>query len=258
MAASRLFAALCFKRFSMLEKILREIELKYKNIFPNVFESLLPPSTDKQIFELKSELKIDSLPNDLTELLKWHNGQCDSCSFNQEDNFAFISIKEMIDAIRFFNNAETELISPWSDSWIPLFFNGSGDYRVYDLESGKIIQYYHDLIDRPILYKSLTSLCKDVLKSCTEEVLNEQLESEKSWMKVNLIIIKYPNGGLKAIKLIKETLKLPNGIGELNRMAKNHPAILIHGEYYMVIKNKLDKLKKTIVEDCFQIEFLEA
>lgn len=114
------------------------------------------------------------------------------------------------------------------------------------------------MIDRPILYKTLKKLCEGVLKSCTEEVLNEQLESEKSWMKANLTIIKYPNGGLKAIKLIKDTLKLSNGIGELNRMAKNHPTILIHGEYYITIKNKLDKLKNTIEENCFQIEFVEA
>ncbi len=121
----------------MLSEILNDLEARLKAIFPDVFASLLPPATADQLLELASAVGVESLPDDMVELLSWHNGQSDHCSLNQEDSFSLLSTDGIEEAMQFIRSLDPESISPWCESWLPLLYNGSGDYQIHELKTGR-------------------------------------------------------------------------------------------------------------------------
>ena len=79
------------------------------------------------------------------------------------------------------------------------------------------------------------------------------LASHMAWDKVDVILERMPENGLKAIKLIKDELKLDMGIGELFAKAKKAPATLMTGTYYAHAQPAVAKLADVLNENCISI-----
>ena len=58
-----------------------------------------------------------------------------------------------------------DILEPISKEWIPIPYNGAGDYLMYDLSQGSILCYWHDNESRPVQSKNLTEWLLDILNS---------------------------------------------------------------------------------------------
>lgn len=156
----------------MIETILKKIELSLTIKYPDVFKSLAPPATTEQLNQLKKHCFSNAeLPKELRTLYQWHNGQTLNHSFNQNDNFSFLSLNELIDAWEFLNDPNEDILEPISKGWIPLAYNGAGDCLIYvnsGINAGKILHYWHDDMNRPIHSDCLYDWLKRVLTSSEE------------------------------------------------------------------------------------------
>jgi hypothetical protein len=60
-------------------------------------------------------------------------------------------------------------LEPISKSWIPFADNGGGDYLVYEIAAGdnqgKILNYWHNDVQRPIASESLLAWAQAVLNA---------------------------------------------------------------------------------------------
>ncbi len=153
----------------MLKEILDSIDESLENNFNDVFKSLQQGATEDELeFFREKFFTGKEIPEGLITLYKWHNGQVRFHSLNQDDNRTFLPINEVIDAWKFLNNPMEEIREPWSKSWIPILYNGAGDYVVYETkgsDKGKLIEYWHDDEDRDIVYDSLDEWAEEVLAS---------------------------------------------------------------------------------------------
>lgn len=151
------------KEYLSMELLLK-IEELLKQDFREAYETLQPGCTDDQIRLLEEEcLSGRSLPEELAAIYKWHNGQTGYLPLNQSDNRTFIPIEEVIQTWKFLNDPQEDVCEPVSKSWLPITHNGAGDHLVYDLESGKIISYWHDDPSRAVVYESLSAWLDAVL-----------------------------------------------------------------------------------------------
>jgi len=152
-----------------MNEILQKIEKNLKEKFPQVYDEFQNGASEEEIKDLEN-LFDEALPQELSELYTWHNGQDGYGSLNQKDNFTFLPIDEVVDTYEFLNDPMEEVCNPYENSWIPLFYNGRGDYLMYESKGenkGKILTYYHDDSTRKIKYESI------------EELLTKSLESTK-------------------------------------------------------------------------------
>ena len=150
-----------------MEKILQEIEENLKEKFSQVYGEFQGGASDEELKDLKN-LFSEDLPQELIELYKWHNGQDGYGSLNQKDNFTFLPIDEVVDGYDFLNDPMEEPSKPYEKSWIPLLYNGRGDYLMYESQGenqGKILTYLHDSSERKIKYESIQELLTKALES---------------------------------------------------------------------------------------------
>ena len=115
--------------------------------------ALSPPVTKKSLAAL--ERAVGALPADLREWFEWHDGQRKPTSFHSDDVFTPLSAAEALSNWKFLN---AEGNAPVEKTWLPLFENGGGDYKVYVLggkREGQLLTYYHDDAHRPPVAKSL-------------------------------------------------------------------------------------------------------
>ncbi|WP_445363551.1 SMI1/KNR4 family protein [Microbulbifer sp. ANSA003] len=143
----------------MIKKIFEQLDSSFKENFKDVFDSLQSGASEEDLKELQEKcFKDKDLPPDLELLYKWHNGQTGYGSLNQNDNRTFLPIDEVIDAWEFLNGSITDIQGLMSKSWIPIAYNGGGDYLVYESEgenAGMVIAYWHDNDSREIEYRGL-------------------------------------------------------------------------------------------------------
>ena len=95
------------------------------------------------------------VPEDLTTLYLWHNGQASDQRLIPDETFRLLPITEALRNWGFFLDPESEYLEPYSPTWFPLIGNGNSDYLVYDLENGRLIAYWHDDPDRDVEHPSL-------------------------------------------------------------------------------------------------------
>ena len=142
-----------------MDNELETLEILLKNNFKDVYDSLQPGASEKQIAKLVEIcLRGNSIPDDLFILYRWHDGQTGYGSLNQNDNRTFMPIKEVIDTWSFLNDPMEDICEPISKSWLPITDNGGGDHLVYETEGtnkGKILAYWHDDECRSVEYNSL-------------------------------------------------------------------------------------------------------
>ena len=148
----------------MICRILEDIEASLKQNFEEVYLSLRPGITESELNSFADRcLAGRSIPSDLADLYRWHNGQNSNFSLNQNDNRTFLPIEDAIDAWEFLNDPMQDILQPISKDWIPFAYNGAGDYLMYDLSSGSVLCYWHDDVDRPLESKNLTDWLSAVL-----------------------------------------------------------------------------------------------
>ena len=150
-----------------LEKILEEIEKNLKEKFTQVYSELQDGASKDQLKAFENIFN-GEVPHELKIFYVWHNGQDGYSSFNQKDNFIFLSIDEVINAYEFLNDPMEEVCQPYVKSWIPIFYNGGGDYLMYEIKGkskGKFLTYYHDDTTRKIKYENLEELLMKALES---------------------------------------------------------------------------------------------
>jgi cell wall assembly regulator SMI1 len=147
---------------------LENIDKSLEKNFKDVFESLRSGATDEEIELLKKCFTDQKIPEEIISLYKWHNGQDGSFSLNQNDNRSFLPISEVIDSWEFLNDTLEEIQEPILKSWLPILYNGAGDYIMYEIEGhnkGKLISFWHDDEGRDIEYENLDEWAKEVLNA---------------------------------------------------------------------------------------------
>ncbi|GAA6142605.1 SMI1/KNR4 family protein [Hydrogenophaga sp. 5NK40-0174] len=152
----------------LLEKVDAELQVH----FPEVHASLQPSVTEERLQALESLLECQALPEDLAMLYRWHDGQGGGYSLNQNDNRSFLSVEEVLDAWDFLNDPEEDVKPPISPTWLPIFYNGAGDYLMYETaeaDRGRLIAYWHDADDRSVEHESLESLVMAVWESARKK-----------------------------------------------------------------------------------------
>ena len=152
----------------MLKDILNKIDDSLSKNFKEVFNTLNSGAEESELIKLNEICHSNNgIPEELITIYKWHNGQSYEYSINQDDNRSLLPINEVIEAWRFLNDPMEEIQEPLSKFWIPILYNGTGDYVVLETEGknrGNLISYWHDDEDRDIEHENLESWAQEVLK----------------------------------------------------------------------------------------------
>lgn len=163
----------------MIEDILEKIEQGLKANCPDVFASLRPPACPEMLRKFEQTcLAGGKMPEELRTLYQWHDGQDGYGSFNQNDNRTFLPVEQVIDAWAFLNDPMEDILEPIYREWIPISYNGAGDYLMYDLRDGTLRDYWHDDESRSLDSDSLEAWLQGVLASISDNNrLDEWLQS---------------------------------------------------------------------------------
>lgn len=158
-------------------EILAEIDHLLSLHHREIFETLQPPAS-QETFDLFKSICLDGqdIPDDLQVLYSWHNGQKTNYeSLNPSDNRTFLPLEEVIDSWKFLNDPEEDILEPISRSWIPITHNGAGDYLMYNLDNGTLLNYWHDWEDRSVDYRNIHAWLLDIAFSAqnAEENLDD-------------------------------------------------------------------------------------
>lgn len=149
-----------------MQALLDQIEEALLAHYPEVADSLLSPATEAELQALQQAcLQGQELPEELRALYRWHNGQSGYGSFNQNDNRRWLPIAEVIAAWQFLNDPKADLLLPPEPEWLPLLYNGAGDYvmlAVGGADDGRLITYWHDDERRDDIYFSLEDWLEEV------------------------------------------------------------------------------------------------
>src|SRR5205085_10979327 len=110
-------------------------------------EGLGPGATPEQITALGNALGIP-LPDDLRELLSWHNGQDDEDAGSFRDHWFLMSAAEIESAWRQLTGSAT---SGWQRGWIPFLEDDRGNYVFLDTSQpgGMVREYWERNPERP-------------------------------------------------------------------------------------------------------------
>ncbi len=118
------------------------------------------------------------LPKDLETLLQWHNGNKENTYFGDLYSYRFLSIREIEKEWSFYLDENNEFLEPYKKEWVPLLSNGSSDYMVYEIGTGKIIDYYHDDPDRNSI-ENLDLWSQQMITDLEESIKREEKEKVK-------------------------------------------------------------------------------
>lgn len=150
---------------ALLQQLDTALEAKSKT----VFDTLQPGADDNELQRLRETCFADSdIPTDLAALYRWHNGQANHVSLAPDSNRIFLSIQKAIEAWSFLNDPQEDIDAPPSPSWIPVLYNGAGDYLMFETRSegqGKLIGWWHDDEDRDVEYESLEEWVREMLEA---------------------------------------------------------------------------------------------
>jgi predicted DNA-binding WGR domain protein len=151
---------------SKLAAALKELDPLWKRKLPQVVSSLRPGIDASKHEGLAKILAGKKLSADLQTWFAWHDGQNpgapDLCDDN---NYTMHSLDSACETWTFLNDNAEEIEGPVDPSWLPLFENGAGDHRVYDLRTGVLLSFFHDDAERPQEHASLLAWAVATSKS---------------------------------------------------------------------------------------------
>lgn len=141
---------------SELAATLMQLDALWERKLPAVVKSLRPGIDASKHEGLARILAGKKLPADLEAWFAWHDGQNpgapDLCDDN---NYVMHSLDSACETWTFLNDNAEEIEGPVDPNWLPLFENGAGDHRVYDLRTGALLSFFHDDKQRPQEHASL-------------------------------------------------------------------------------------------------------
>lgn len=126
---------------------------------PLLFDCLHPAASSDNIAALARAIGAPSLPDELAEWFRWHDGETPTRDQSQYvygnaprlwngTNWTMLSAQAAAAAWKSMKRlAAGDLEQPWSIAWIPLFERASGDYTVFDASPagyGTIRIWWHD------------------------------------------------------------------------------------------------------------------
>lgn len=123
---------------------------------PAVASSLADATQPDVIEGLRVVLGLDGVPRDLTTLYGWHNGQLPGAPAIH-GNRVLLSVGAALAAWGFLNDPHEDHPNPVSRCWLPILYNGAGDYVVYDTTSHQLLAYRHDEISTDVAWPSLAA-----------------------------------------------------------------------------------------------------
>ena len=229
-----------------MKKILEKLEKVFRDKLPHVANSFHPGATEPEIKSLLSECNLNEADlGSLLALFRWHNGQPKDERFLPEEKFSMLSIEDAIKAWHFLCAESDDL---WPPSCIP-FLYGGGDYLGYETkgdDSHKVLGFWHSDEELEVEYNSLQEWAEEALDELTDYEKPAGTKAVYSYEKVNVLLVKAPAQGAKAIKTIKDGLSLAQGLGQLLRECKSGPVRIISGVYYMSVVQKVQKLNEQL------------
>ncbi|HLH56577.1 MAG TPA: hypothetical protein VKY92_23535 [Verrucomicrobiae bacterium] len=130
----------------------------------------LRPGIDASKHEVLAKILAGKkVPVDIQTWFAWHDGQNpgapDLCDDN---NYVMHSLDSACETWAFLSDNADELAGSFNPSWLPLFENGAGDHRVYDLSTGALVSFFHDDAKRPQAHTSLLAWAVATSKSLTK------------------------------------------------------------------------------------------
>ncbi|RJG35783.1 SMI1/KNR4 family protein [Motilimonas pumila] len=143
----------------LLSKIDDQLSSETLNSFNDDF-------TDEEFNKFIALTNIE-VTSDLIKLLKWKNGQKWNSILSPDNNRRLMSMNEIIETIKFYNDPMSEYLEPWEKCWVPILTNDSSDYVVYVSDGsnkGKLIGYWHNDYDRKVEYNSICDWALELIK----------------------------------------------------------------------------------------------
>lgn len=175
-----------------METIWNRIESWLKVEATEICIDLLPGATEKEIHDMEEFVGIE-MPSDVKSSFSIHNGQLGAAAPLMGE-WQLISLevmlkrwnilKDLYDAGEF-TRIQCETKGPvkpewWIPSWLPLAYNGAGDYQCLDMspatggEIGQIISFWHVIDRREVLAKSF----RKWLQTFADDLENGQYKYE--------------------------------------------------------------------------------
>lgn len=105
-----------------------------------------PPADDAAIARIEQRLG-HPMPQNLRQLLQWHDGQAWNSLLRESDNRRLLSVDEILETLSFFLDGKEDFMGPWEPHWTPVLTNDAGDYVVIDTPptgDGALLAYWHD------------------------------------------------------------------------------------------------------------------
>lgn len=192
-----------------------QIDVLLRSIDDNLSRTLFNEGAkDEDIERLNTFAQIHvglTITDELESLYRWHDGQVVEHIFGRGYNKSFLSIDETIESWLFFLDSESEYLKPYKKQWVPLLKNAFGDYTCYELETGRLVLYYHDDANRDQEFGSLKALLNFLLSSILDNVedeLDHFLNSTDSNSLSIKLVSSAPLQNKGCLKDLKSTFKL--------------------------------------------------
>ena len=122
-------------------------------------EGLAPGATSEQLTSLQNTLGVP-LPDDLRELLAWHNGQDDESAGCFEGHWYLMSTHEIESAWRELTGSAER---GWRREWVPFLEDDSGNYAFLDTShpGGSVREFWERNPEQPTVAPSLAAWLQD-------------------------------------------------------------------------------------------------
>lgn len=127
-----------------------------ENYAPVTAASLGNPAQARVLDDLGQALGLDAVPNDLRTLFGWHNGQVPNAP-PIEGNRVLLSVEAAVEAWRFLNDPQEDHPNPVDRNWLPILYNGAGDYVVFETVTHQLLEYWHDESSTAVAWPNLAA-----------------------------------------------------------------------------------------------------
>ncbi len=143
------------------ERIVDVLEEK----FPVAYDCLRPAASEEQIEQLELALG-RSIPSDIRALLLCNNGSDEAYVLG---NWFLLGTRDILGEWKLNNQIAADNVDyEWSEHWLPVLGDGSGNFLVLDMNTGECLEAFHDPYERIVVAPSLGHWLAD---------LAEQLEA---------------------------------------------------------------------------------